>query len=163
MVKCYDCKGLHAWLVVPAGSWSLELWAVYSNNTAAHTIRSHRCCRHPWTKSASASWIWYWTSSPELARTNRLLLYFTGTQVNGKKDYGSCCRLGSVRWLGHWPIVLMRRLLGLSHSCLLLNPYLITIYELHLRIMFCKFEWIAHVVIYGSYLQVAGTVSPTAT
>jgi len=114
-------------------------------------------------KSASASWIWYFKSSPELARTNRPLLYFTGTQVTEKKDYRSCCRLGSVPWLGHWPIVLKRRLLGLSHSCLFLNPYLITIYELHFRIMFCMFEWIVHVVICGSYLQVVGTVPPTAT
>ena len=105
----------------------------------------HGCCSHPCTKSAFASWIWYCKSSPELARTNRPLLYFTGTQVT-EKDYRSCCRLGSVLWLGHWPIVLMRRLFGLSHSCLLLNPYLITIYESHFRIMFCMFEWIAHVV-----------------
>jgi len=23
VVRCYHCKGLHAWLVVPAGSWSV--------------------------------------------------------------------------------------------------------------------------------------------
>jgi len=57
----------------------------------------------------------------------------------------------------------MRRLHGLNQSCLLLNPYLITIYESYFRIIFCKFEWIAHVVICGSYLQVADTVSLTAT
>jgi len=69
-----------------------------------------------------------------------MLLYFAGMQVTEKNDYGSCCRLDSVPWFGHWPIVLMRRLLGLSHSCLLPNPYLCTIYESHFRIMFCLFE-----------------------
>ena len=84
-------------------------------------------------------------------------------QVTQKKVYGSCCRLGSVPWWDHWPIIPMRRLLGLSHSCLLLNSYLIKIYESHFRIMFCMCERIAHVVICGSYLQVACTVSPTVT
>jgi hypothetical protein len=46
----------------------------------------------------------------------------------------------AVPWLGHWPIVPMRRLLGLAHNCFLLNPHIITICESHFRIMFCKFE-----------------------
>ena len=57
----------------------------------------------------------------------------------------------------------MRRFLGLSLTGLLLNTYLTTIYESHFRIMFCSFEWIAGIVINGSYLQVAGTVSATTT